>query len=538
MKTLSYLFHLLLTSSIFICGFSSCEDNLSLNNPKKNNLLEETFISKEANFQLKKKFGIALANVLSENQEVRKLLKDEALKKIDYDYDILYQLVNDIVLTDTITFENMMEKYLSKDELLTIKEKLPTLTIFVPKLPENSFSAETWDITNDIPIVAIRTEFTNDVPVYNAQGEELIIESYKTPLFPIVVIKENERIIAIRNNKLPENSMTLKNSPNKEIEFVFVDKGFDNTNNISRRRSNTAELKSRSQGNSEPTIPENAKKTFEAYDYCKTNNNDIWQRDYIYYDITSKDGKGRFNLNYKEYIVSFKMHSNTDPASAYNKIADQESDPRLKENFKREHGGRDTPSQSIISPWTDGDFEFIVDVFTGVHQLQTSFTAKADDLFELQTKRDERYVYYTGISSCKTIYLENIGLMEWDISKYSTSILINISEYDKAQTIQKNITENHSYATNFEADLKIGGKLGGNISNSKSTSYTVTTSEGSDDLNGFIINFGDDILINKELTPYSKKTSSGRTTTEYAPNYNNKYTTGWYKIQIAPLRTN
>lgn len=39
-----------------------------------------------------------------------------------------------------------MLKYLGVDKLSSIKNKMPTLTIFVPSLPNDSFSAEEWDV--------------------------------------------------------------------------------------------------------------------------------------------------------------------------------------------------------------------------------------------------------------------------------------------------------------------------------------------------------------------------------------------------------
>lgn len=75
---------------------------------------------------------------------------------IDYDYDVLYQLIKDI--------EN---------------EKFPTLTLFVPTLPENSFSAEIWNPDIETPFVAIRCDYSSEVPIYNANGEEIILDFHQ-----------------------------------------------------------------------------------------------------------------------------------------------------------------------------------------------------------------------------------------------------------------------------------------------------------------------------------------------------------------------
>ena len=76
--------------------------------------------------------------VFNESLMARNLIKNEALKMIDNDYDVLYQLVKDEMLEDNITFEQYIGKYIEMDKLLSINEKFPTLTIFVPELPKNS----------------------------------------------------------------------------------------------------------------------------------------------------------------------------------------------------------------------------------------------------------------------------------------------------------------------------------------------------------------------------------------------------------------
>lgn len=51
----------------------------------------------ESNLILKQKFSSALVKVLGQNEEVRSLIKEEALKQIDFDYDVLYCLIKAIV---------------------------------------------------------------------------------------------------------------------------------------------------------------------------------------------------------------------------------------------------------------------------------------------------------------------------------------------------------------------------------------------------------------------------------------------------------
>lgn len=114
---------------------------------------------------------------------------------IDYDYDVLYQLIKDIELENGSTLERNIQDYLGIEKTILINEKFPTLTLFVPTLPENSFSAEIWNPDIETPFVAIRCDYSSEVPIYNANGEEIILTPDYIPRFPVIVVKNNERII-------------------------------------------------------------------------------------------------------------------------------------------------------------------------------------------------------------------------------------------------------------------------------------------------------------------------------------------------------
>ena len=111
--------------------------------------------------QLKKQFGYAFAKILSENKDIRDIVKEEALKKINYDYDVLYQIIKERKDRNGNTIEKSLLKYISEDSLSIIINSLPTLTIYVPELPEEAFSAEIWDTNDMIPKVAIRLSSSN-----------------------------------------------------------------------------------------------------------------------------------------------------------------------------------------------------------------------------------------------------------------------------------------------------------------------------------------------------------------------------------------
>lgn len=248
-----------------ILGLYACNEGDLMdwpnNSTKYNNITDKDL--------LKTKFGYALAKVLAEDKDVRKIIRNEALKKINYDYDVLYAMIKNKKNHGGETVEELLLKYISKDSLSIITNQLPTLTIFVPELPENAFSAEKWDILNTIPKVAIRLSSPINTPILDNLGNKRILLANEIPLFPVVVIKENERITAskaaltraVTNNELERNG------------FTFLDTSFNNLSTKLQTKNSATRL----------TVNNNFDKLKEAYN--KYPNGTGWQRDYIYYNI-------------------------------------------------------------------------------------------------------------------------------------------------------------------------------------------------------------------------------------------------------------
>lgn len=220
--------------------------------------------------------------VLGQNEEVRSLIKEEALKQIDFDYDVLYCLIKDKQLKNGVTLEEYLEKYLTSDELKCIHKQLPTLTLFVPTLPENSFSVHSWNTIDELPAVAVKVSDNNDVKIYYGNGETEVFPADIIPGFPVVVVKENERIV--RNGEILSKTVSENI---EETNLIFVDEIFNNlhgkdlVNTKTRANRPDRPVPLPKVDNPEDYLPANMKKTYEAYKIYK--NTTGWQRDYIYY---------------------------------------------------------------------------------------------------------------------------------------------------------------------------------------------------------------------------------------------------------------
>ena len=208
---------------VFLVYLSVASCNESLNDIDKN-VVSATFLEQsESNLILKQKFSSALVKVLGQNEEVRSLIKEEDLKQIDFDYDVLYCLIKDKQLKNGVTLEEYLEKYLTSDELKCIHKQLPTLTLFVPTLPENSFSVHSWNTIDELPAVAVKVSDNNDVKIYYGNGETEVFPADIIPGFPVVVVKENERIV--RNGEILSKTVSENI---EETNLIFVDEIFNN----------------------------------------------------------------------------------------------------------------------------------------------------------------------------------------------------------------------------------------------------------------------------------------------------------------------
>lgn len=527
---------------LLVVFLASCSSDFE---EKPDNPTHESSVGNDSNLELKKKFSTALAKVLAESQDVRSLIKEEALKKIDHDYDVLYQLVKNNRLADGSTLESNLLKYIDASDLALIAEQIPTLTIFVPELPENTFSADLWDVNSEIPVVGIRTTETNDVPFIDSDGIESVIEAEYIPAFPILVVKESERITVSRSGLKSASLSEFKSANNEGAKFQFIDDIFDNTVIISEKQEDSANRTK----SATDVPPAQFNRLYEGLKTYGTSSNG-WQRDYIYYGLTPTNQRGHFDYKYKECIVGFELLGN--PQTVLNKIADQTADPR---------------SQIVrgSSGWTDGEFEFLVKTYVGnksawgtesKHMMRFAPDALFAAKYEMDPNGDagRSRPTFKGNFTLKSNAYVNLPLFEWNLENYGSSVKISIEEVDADQTTTNTEATTTEFATNFEYNFgtgekeKVGLKFGASTKETHTVSFVVTTTHGNDLLGDVIINFADPVILSDSYRYYyiSNGSSGGRgssggsgtstSTLVHVLDYNTKYYNGWYRIYIAPVK--
>ncbi|HVI48839.1 MAG TPA: hypothetical protein VM802_28475, partial [Chitinophaga sp.] len=176
-------------------------------------------------------FAKVLAKSLTDIN-VRSLIKQEAEKMFDKDYDVLYGLAKDLPDVTGKTLNEQIVKFSNNpSQFNSIVNQLPLLTIYVPVL--DNFDAKKWNIDGQIPIVAVRNteDRKNGKPLlaYDADGNEIKLDYKVKPDRPIIVIKDNERVIKksteVKNNL---NARGNEVTPVKiKDDYYFADESYN-----------------------------------------------------------------------------------------------------------------------------------------------------------------------------------------------------------------------------------------------------------------------------------------------------------------------
>ncbi|MFD2907618.1 hypothetical protein ACFSX9_02610 [Flavobacterium ardleyense] len=452
----------------------------------KNESSQEIIKQKDSKSILKENFAFSLMKSIKESKVLRDLIKNEALKMFNKDFEVLVYLIKDIRLENGATFEETInrnaENNFQLSKLLSVE---PTLTILVPELPQGSFSAKIWNTASEIPAVALRTNYTNEVPLITPDLNLEMIPSDLVPGFPVIVVKNNERVISNLENPNIRNLKTKTVFEKDGVIIKFWADSFDNEN----EKNNAA----RFVRNLDPVLVS----SYDVYDQ-QNPNLDGWQRDYIYYGIQPTAPNGQFTYDFQEHLRSFSMTG--DAINAYNKISDQTGDPKMV-SYHRVN----------TSHWTGGFYEFkvrtIINAKNGVgNELINGFTVSPDQLFFLEyeiVKGSFTFKYYRLKNISNQTVLVDIPLINWDLDEYASSIKIEIEEVDLTTTTVLTDSRSVKFATNFSIDatfgikVKTGLKFGASLETTQIKTVQKTFTEGNDFLGAAIVNFADKVIIGR-----------------------------------------
>lgn len=453
-------------------------------------------------------------NSLKESKQLREIIKREALKMFNKDYDVLYYLIKDMRIEGGKTVDDLISKHIGgKDILDKVLLENPTLTIFVPELPMESFSAERWDI-NEIPAIAVKTNQFNDIPLITPEGEKEVMPAENIPGFPVLVIKDNERIVSsVKSSNIGRFKGQI--IYDKELILRFLDDAFNPGVIIPSNPARTTTV--------------NDSKVTSAYNIYNVNNPQIngWHRDYIYYNIKPNTPNGPFSYKYKEYLGTIEAEGNA--KQVYTRMSDQSGDPYINEHLS---------GDTTFTNWTDGQYDlsfaFLINGKNGVGESLTIMRSVAPtDLFVLEYRHYTKghafwkKNYYDLVSVKSKPYLVDTEVFNWDLEAYSASIRAEIEEIDNPETVTVTKTLTSEFATNFGVDasfgnenVKVGLKFGMSTKDTSTQTNSVVATKISDKLGQAIINFQDNVVIGKTGSNWNYRT----------------YSTGTFRFNFQPVR--
>ncbi|MDR0830353.1 MAG: hypothetical protein LBN95_09650 [Prevotellaceae bacterium] len=422
-------------------------------------------ITDQDNYLYKKKFAIALNDAMYKSEPLRKFIRDKALEKFDSDFDVLYNYVSENVIDGTgLTFRQLLaQSFKNPADLDEIAQAVPLLTIFVPTLPNNSFSAEIWNIEKEVPLVAVKVRGCSEVAIFTRNDTIAFkVKGNIIPGFPIVVIKDNERVVLPDNPKyerllsqegtinfydedgnLHSVSYTppiYRGGPHGDFPFI-IPVEFDWT---------TFKTLPYYAAFDSPTeyweAVAGGKEVKEAWERVGLNNSEAWQRDYIYYGIDGQiTNNGRYIDKYHETLTDFRIE-NTNGWAAVGQIADiagsnNLNDPTLP-GYCYSYSADTQPSAADF--WTEGDFDFGVNIVmfdktkaaASIAQtpLEKGFNASWNDLFDIKydyLKEQEVIVGYKSNESLRIGLMFLIGPFSWLINDepiYETQYWYQVTE--------------------------------------------------------------------------------------------------------------
>ena len=458
-------------------------------------------------------FSIILSKAVSKNKPLRDFIKAEALKQKDNDFDVIYELCKNEKIADNKTFRDILiENETFEGAITKIETELPTITVLVPTLPNDSFTPHNWSTENQIPMIGYVNK--TEVDMYLNGEKSMTLKNGQVPGFPTLVVKNNERI-RMRGAGIKASSK----SPLSTTQLEFVHEAYDGINNPTKPYSE-AKAESISKLNASATRLASGNTASNSFDdpyYFETSQiltdaynkflpqNGGWQRDYIYYNLeNTPDAKGGLNQTMTESIMAIKINP-----SALSIIQD-EGDPTYNTNFTI---SANEGIYSTAKMWTEGNFDVQIDVVTsdvqgGGSAISQVLSIPAIELFDVQYTTqgygNPRYGDYTTVYTFKEVlpkyYYCNIPIKEWNLQHMGYTWKISVRENDKATTYIDSEKVSTKFATNFSIEpatgilKKIGLKFGASAEKVEEVTSTVQRTQENDFIGDALVSFGDAVL--------------------------------------------
>ena len=519
-------------AAILVCSVNlatSCSNEDGFLSEKEGLSIESVGNTGDEKSELMAQFAQVLSEVVCSNQQVRELIRSEAVKQFDKNYDVLWiDVAGKKAGKDT--FRNIMVAKSSEEFISSIERNVPLLNILFPKIAMFDICAENYDSSDAELPVAFPTDQYNAL-YYNGKLTDKL-EKGQIPSFNVLVVNENSRVVV--------EPATRSGS---SAGYYFKSPAYDGTQDAITRGTVVA-------------ISAINQKVIDAYNYFNADDGSVHsmalQRDYLYYGITPTQQSGSFNHNVSEYLCFMEV----DPkmyffAADQTDLDTEKNDPRIVRNSVSRKKKDFTEQELIDVFWTKGAYNFRIEVQTSTKEFPQIIYVplRPDEIWNFNLQRDYRHP--TAFRHSKYTYTidpnkftakrcvfkqKELSLGKWNIAEEALFRYITIMEEDESTEI----TDTYSYetikvhASKFSGDIKLEIGLGknkasGGVSTEVSSSNTiketkaatVKRNQSSDNLGNVRIYFYDPII--------EKSESNGRKTSYELHTYN----TGYVKFGVA-----
>lgn len=478
-------------------------------------------------------FSVALSKVVCTNESAREFLKAEALKRVDNDYDIFYPFVKNQPVSDGCTLRDLLVNELGGEAVMEkIEKMMPTLTVYVSDvtwLDPDGFCAEKWDTS--LPQAAVSYEGGDGIchELYSNGYYLGKIELGTIPGGPVLIVKENERIVASVPTKAGDVTYSFVSDVFDGSKKEIVTKNNRHTGKYTLSWIAGQEPEDNSDIMSADVLNALNPEIIKAYNYFKDDSYAL-QNDYIYYGMTPESPVGRLRNDVRSKLVRFKISP-----KSFNSLFDDttpgEDDRNFVDSFETDDNGKGYSAQPSVSKiysklWTEGALEIHISTVVSDKNSQTGtyedfyYDVRAKDLFTLKEKSIKKEQWgaaafkwyitwkYTIIGRnadtlvSKWYYPENTpDLPIWDLVGNSSYYLI-VSEHDAGTTTTKTYTTVTKKALSTTTklgvegaieDLSIKGEFGWTASDEQAITNTTTLSwtDKSDEMLRVPINYRD-----------------------------------------------
>ena len=515
MKQIFKAFFLLIASIAISCN-------------KTDSVMLETNTAKLTAKDAKKEFAIILSKAVADNKDLRHFIKDEALQRFDRDNDVFYPYVKDKVVSEGLTFREILSSYTDPDRLELLEYVEPRLNILVPDWSWlGAFSVNDWNPDDAAIAVGYETDLEKK-PIYadGVKVGELSVGQF--PSFPTLIVKSNERMVqtAVATKSSPaqyafaDEAFDGARYPETKVDHQYYEIGIDGVPYVGNYMS-PGELNSYVIG---------------AYDEF---GDDVYaaHRDYIYFGMTNSNQEGRLNTRINECIHKIKfrgMYLQHDAIRESGDFVDKGQILEYKENDSWQ------TTQSLRNTfYSDGNIELRFHITIGnksgvATQISKMVHASFADVFAI-SKSDLDFRHKTWF--CKDWFVYTVDyayfyprwftvdlrIPNWDVSSQSSTVMIEVEEHDDGDLEYYESNVQSTYMNNFKFDassdvtlgtvgLKLGLGYGYTSTETKSEKITTQRSDVSDDLGSAYLNYMDPVVIGEEtrngVAGYNVKTFS------------------------------